>query len=189
MTSMALCAGPAEVTDEALVAAARAGDRSAYSALVERYRDLVFAYACARLRDRDEAEDVAQEAFVRAYVALDRFRMAGCWSAWLMRIVRNLCTDAHRKRLGRATEPADDDWLDDAPTPEMVALAGERRRELRRAVAELPEMYRLPLLMHYGSGRTYREIAVALGLPESTIVGRMAGALRHLRRRMGVKRC
>src|SRR5262249_20233862 len=146
MTSMALCAGPAQVTDEALVAAARAGDCAAYSALVERYRDLAYAYAFARLRDRDEAEDVAQEAFVRAYVALDRFRMTGCWSAWLMRIVRNLCTDVLRKRRGRIGEPVEEDWLDDSPTPEMLALAGERRRELRRAVAELPEKYRLPLL-------------------------------------------
>jgi RNA polymerase sigma-70 factor (ECF subfamily) len=53
-------------------------------------------------------------------------------------------------------------------------------------VAALPEKYRVPLAMHYASGRTYREIALALGVPESTVVGRMAGALRQLRRRMGV---
>src|SRR5205809_353421 len=67
------------------------------------------------------------------------------------------------------------------------ALAGERRRELGAAVAELPEKYRLPLMMHYASGRTYREIAVALGLPQSTVVGRLAGALRLLRRRLDVE--
>jgi RNA polymerase sigma-70 factor (ECF subfamily) len=147
---------------------------------------VAYAYAYARLRDRDEAEDVAQEAFVRAYLALARFRASGCWSAWVMRILRNLCTDTLRRRRGRCAEPMDGDWLDDRPSPEMLAVAGESRRELRAAVAELPEKYRVPVMMHYGSGRTYREIALALGLPESTIVGRMAGALRRLRRRMGV---
>ena len=87
----------------------------------------------------------------------------------------------------RRSEPIDDDLLDASPSPEMLALAGERRRELGAAVAELPEKYRLPLMMHYASGRTYREIAVALGLPQSTVVGRLAGALRLLRRRLAVE--
>src|SRR5262249_16297474 len=150
-------------------------DRAAYETLVGRYRDTVFAYAFACLRSRDEADDIAQEAFVRAWQALDRFRASGCWGAWLMRILRNLCADALRRRRRAAPEG---DPADLGPSPEMLALAAERSRELSAAVGALPEKYRIPLMMHYGSGRTYREIAVALGLPESTVVGRMAGALR-----------
>jgi RNA polymerase sigma-70 factor (ECF subfamily) len=63
-------------------------------------------------------------------------------------------------------------------------LRGEKWNGLAAAVTELPEKYRVPLMMHYGSGGTYREIALALSLPESTIVGRLAGALRLLRRRL-----
>jgi RNA polymerase sigma-70 factor (ECF subfamily) len=176
-----------DVPDEALVAAARAGDRAAFSLLVARHRDTVFAYAYARLWDRDEAEDVAQETFMRAYLALDRLRSPGAWAAWMRRILRNLCNDALRRRRVRQTEPIDTDWLDNSRCPETLALAEEQRRELRAAVAELPEKYRIPLLMHYASGRTYREIAGALELPQSTIVGRIAGALRLLRRRLDVE--
>jgi RNA polymerase sigma-70 factor (ECF subfamily) len=189
MTTMAMAQTPVKVTDEALVAAAQAGDRSAFSMLVGRYRELAFAYAFARLRDRDEAEDMAQEAFVRAYLALDRFRMTGCWSAWMMCILRNLCTDALRRQRFRQVASVDGEWLDDSPSPEAVTLLVEGRRELRAAVAQLPEKYRVPLVMHFGAGRTYREIALALGLRESTVVGRMAGALKRLRRRMGAPAC
>jgi RNA polymerase sigma-70 factor, ECF subfamily len=176
--------------DEALVTAARAGDRVAFSVLVARYRDLAFAYAFARLRDRDEAEDVAQEAFVRAFLGLDRLRGSASWEAWIMRIVRNLCHDALRRQRVRRSEPLDEEYLDTGPSPEMLAIAQEHRRELSAAVAALPEKYRIPLMMHYASGRTYREIAVALELPQSTVVGRIAGALRLLRRsfRVEVKR-
>src|SRR5205085_1737373 len=90
--------------DEALVTAARAGDRAAFSLLVDRYRGLVYGYAFARMRDRDEAEDVAQEVFARAYVSLPRLRGAGAWQPWLMQILRNQCRDALRRRRVRRTE-------------------------------------------------------------------------------------
>jgi RNA polymerase sigma-70 factor (ECF subfamily) len=188
MASAAVGQRVSEGPDEALVAAARAGDQAAFAALAGRYRDVVFAYAFARLRDRDEAEDAAQETFVRAYLALDRLRSVTAWEAWLMRILRNLCRDAARRKRVRQSETIDTEWPAGGASPETLALARERRRELSAAVAELPEKFRVPLLMHYASGRTYREIATALGLPESTVVGRMAGALRLLRRRLGVKR-
>lgn len=188
MREMALAQTPVEVTDEALASAARTGDREAYSQLVARYRDVALAYACACLHSREEAEDAVQEAFVRAFMALDRFRVTERWGAWLMRILRNLCLDMLRRRRNRTVEFLDTDWPQDAPTPEMTALTSERRRELRAAIAALPEKFRVPLLMHYVSRRTYREIALALDLPESTVVGRLAGALRQLRRRFGEER-
>jgi|SRR5579871_5699704 len=187
MTSMAMAQTPTETTDEALAAAAQTGDPAAFALLVARYREMAFAYAYARLRNREEAEDTAQEAFVRAFIALERFRTSECWGAWMMRILRNLCTDVLRRR-GRNCPLYDADGPDDMPSPEQFALAKERRQELKAAVAALPEKYRIPLLMHYASGRTYREVALALDLPESTIVGRMAGALRLLRRRLRQER-
>jgi RNA polymerase sigma-70 factor, ECF subfamily len=184
-----LAVGPMtlETPSDALVAAAHAGDRAAYAALIARYRETVFAYAFARLRDREEAEDVAQETFVRAYQGLSRLRNAETWEAWLMRIARNLCNDALRRRRVRLSEPLDVDWLDGSPSPETLALAGERRRELNRAVAALPEMLRIPILMHYASGRTYQEVALALGVPHSTVVGRIARGLSLLRRHLNVE--
>jgi RNA polymerase sigma-70 factor (ECF subfamily) len=183
MQSMAMAQSPEERSDESLANLARAGDRDAFAALVGKYRDVVYAYAYARLRHRDEAEDIAQEAFVRAFVGLSQVHTTGCWAAWLMRIVRNLCHDAARRQRGRGVTPLDETWPDDAPTPEMFLLTRERGYELRKAIAELPDALRIPLLMHYVSRRTYREIALALELPETTVVGRLATALQRLRRR------
>lgn len=174
-----------ELTDEALAAAARAGDRRAFDTLVLRYRDIAFAYALSHLHSREEAEDVTQEAFVRALMALNRFRIQASWAAWLMQIVRNLCRDALRRRRVRSVVTLDDRWMDGAPSPFMTVLRSERRSELLRAIEAMPEKLRTPLLMHYGSRRTNREIALALGVPESTVIGRIAGAVRFLRKRMG----
>ena len=185
MTTIAMAQTPPELTDEALAKAAQAGDTTAFATLAERYRVVAFAYANACLRNRDEAGDAVQEAFVRMYQSLARFRVSECWGAWMMRIVRNLCTDTLRRRR-RNRVPLDEvgELSAGGPSPEQFALASARTKELNRAIAALPDQYRIPLLMHYASGRTYREIALALGLPESTIGGRLAGALRRLRRRL-----
>lgn len=182
---MAIVGAPAEITDEALAAAARSGDRMAFSTLVGRYRDTAFAYAYVRLGSREECEDVVQEAIVRAFVSLPKFQINRSWGAWLMRIVRNLVFDTLRRRRSHTHPPAFDDlWQDSGPTPETEVIATEDRQDLLRAVAELPEKYRTPLLMHYSAKRTRKEIALALGLPESTVIGRLAGAMRILRKRL-----
>ena len=181
MSSMAMTQSPGEVTDEWLAEAARGGDTDAFAQLVARYRDTAYAYAYARLRNRDEAEDVVQEAFVRAFVGLPRIHATRSWAAWLMQIVRNLCHDSQRR--GRVHEILDDAWPASGPTPEMSLLHSERRQEIRKAIAALPENLRVPFLMHYVSQRSYREIALALALPETTVVGRLATALQRLRRR------
>ena len=137
-----------EYSDEALVEAARSGDRAAFGLLVDRYRDLVYAFSYARLRNREEAEDTAQEAFLRAFQYLPDFRMADRFAGWLMRITRNLCTDVARRRRSRPTEELSEDWMDHSPTPEMTAMVKERRRELTAAIDALPEKHQILILMH-----------------------------------------
>jgi RNA polymerase sigma-70 factor (ECF subfamily) len=173
-----------EISDEALAKAAQSGDREAFAVLVARHRDVVFAYAFARLQTREEAEDVAQEAFVRAYQALPRYRPNHAWGAYLMRTLRNLCHDALRRRRVRKTVAPRAESPDLSLTPEHRLLTDWERDKLRNAVGGLPDLYRVPLLMRYGAGRTYKEIAAAVGVPESTVAGRLAGALKLLRRTM-----
>jgi RNA polymerase sigma-70 factor (ECF subfamily) len=168
-------------TDEDLAGAAKAGDRAAYAALISRYRGVVYAYAFARLRSREDAEDVAQETFVRAFEAVARFDTTASWGAYLMRILRNLCYDALRRRRVRQRVP---EAPEAPPSAVTQVLHTERSQEVGAAVSGLPDKYRIPLLMHYGAGSTYREIASALGVRESTVVGRLAAALRLLRRRL-----
>jgi RNA polymerase sigma-70 factor, ECF subfamily len=176
--SLTLTGSAPELTDEHLVCAAQSGDPEAFAQLVTRYRRLVYAYAYARLGDREEAEDAAQESFVRAYQSLDRLRLGGSWESWMMRIVRNLCHDTLRKKRLRRTEPFEV-ALEIRADPDR----DERQAELLDELARLPDKYRVPLTMHYLSGCTYRQVAVALELPESTVVGRMAGGLKLLRGR------
>ena len=179
---MAIPGAGSETAEEALVLAAKLGDRDAYSRLVERYRRLAFDYAYAYFRNRDDADDATQEAFIRAFLALRELR--GSWPAWMMRILRNVCTDLARKKRVRRHELIDESWLDQAPTPETTALSEDRRRQVARALADLPETLRVPVAMHFLSRHTYREVALALGMRESTIVGRISRGLRMLRERL-----
>jgi len=191
MTSLAV-SWMTGTTDEALIDAARSGDRDAYSTLVGRYRNMVFAYALARLGRRDEAEDAAQETFIRAYLALGRLRSAHRWEPWLMRIVRNLCQDAERRRRAHPTVSIEQFWPEGGPggaegaePPLRELLPFGAFGDLDCMVASLPDKYRVPLRMHFALGCTYRETAAALGVPESTIVGRIAGGIRRLRKKLG----
>ncbi len=183
----------AAVTDEALARLAANGDRAAYSTLVERYRGLAFSTAYAMLGNPDDAEDIAQEAFVRAYRTLPGFDPQRTWAAWIMSIVRNQCRDAVRRRKVRSAHASVELERDEVPTdgadaiPEATLLETERLGELREAVAGLPDHLRAPVVLHYAYGKTYREIASGLGLPESTVVGRLAAAMRILRRRFAAE--
>src|ERR1700730_245416 len=105
MQSMAMAQSPGEQSDELLADLALTGDMNAFAMLVAKYRDIAYAYAYACLRHRDEAEDIVQEAFVRGFIVLPRLHTSRCWAAWLMKIVRNLCNDACRRRRGRISEP------------------------------------------------------------------------------------
>ena len=121
---------------------------------------------------------------MRAYQSLHRFLVSACWSSWLTRIAQNVCRDALRRRRVRAAAELDANHSDGAPSPEARALMVEGSRILLDAVEKLPEKFRVPIVMRYEHERTYKEIAEALNLRESTVVGRLAGALRILRRRM-----
>jgi RNA polymerase sigma-70 factor, ECF subfamily len=181
MDGMTLVQHQTERTDEMLASAAQAGDRDSFAILIARYREIALAYAFACLGNRDEAEDAAQEAFVRAYLSLAQFRVSQVWGAWLMRILRNHCTDLKRRKRTTETPLWDMELPSDLPSPETSTLNHERRNRIAGAICRLPEKYRVPIAMHYLSRRTYREIALALGLPESTITGRLAVGLRKLR--------
>lgn len=168
----------------ALVDAARRGDPAAQETLIGRYRRTMLAYATARLRDPDAAEDAVQEALVKALSGLGGLLRAARFEAWLMQTLRRQCADADRRRKVRAAQPLDDAIVSTLPTPEGAALDAERLRRLSDALDELPEKQRVPLRMFYVSRQSHREIALALQIPESTVQGRLAQGLRLLRRRL-----
>lgn len=184
MTSLSMTQEQGKETERILVLAARAGDANAFALLVEKHRDLAFAYAYATLRNKEEAEDATQEAFIRALQSLPQFRSDAQWGTWLMRILRNHCIDLIRKRKRQGTTELTETFRDPLPSPEFQAYNSLQQRELQRAIAALPDKFRVPLTLHYTAGRTYKEIAHALEIPETTVTGRIARALHLLRRKM-----
>jgi RNA polymerase sigma-70 factor (ECF subfamily) len=161
------------VLDEAdWIARARAGDERAFAVLVERHRDRAYALALRMLRLPAEAEEVAQDAFVRAWRALPGFRGDAKFSTWIHRIVVRRCLDRAavlRTRSGRETELE--------PTPEPVAAADaaldpeQRARAARLAhlMTELTETQRLVVTLFYHQDRSLEDVARTLGLPENTV--------------------
>ncbi|HYT25230.1 MAG TPA: sigma-70 family RNA polymerase sigma factor [Actinomycetota bacterium] len=172
-------------TDDRLVERAREGDVHAYGVLVLRYQDL--AYRTARLVTgaAADAEDAAQEGFVKAYYALPRFRPGAAFRPWLLAIVANEARNRRRtaRRQGDlAVRVAEDRPSGDAaPSPEAAALAGERRRVLLAAVNRLPEADRQVIACRYFLELSEAEVAAALGCRRGTVKSRTSRALARLR--------
>ncbi len=160
--------------DEAgLVRRAQAGEAEAFGALVLAHQQFVYNLAWRAVGNEQEAEDLAQEAFVRAWQALPNFRGQSQFRTWLYRIVTNLCYN-RLPRLRRdlaalgVAEAAD---LPDAPeaNPAVEAEASELRAWLHRAIDELPEGYRMLVMLRFQQGLPYEEIAGILSLPLGTV--------------------
>jgi RNA polymerase sigma-70 factor (ECF subfamily) len=171
--------------EAALVEQARRGGVDAYEDLVQQYQELAFRTAYVITGDAAEAEDAAQEAFVKAYYALPRFRPAAPFRPWLLQIVANEARN-RRKALGRraslalrAVEGCPSG--DAAPSPEAAALAGERRALLLRALNALGNEERTAIACRYFLELSEAEMASALGCPKGTVKSRLSRALARLR--------
>ena len=188
-----------QVTDEtALIEEAQRGDLSAFDALVLRHQQEVFAVALRMLGDRDEAQDVAQDAFVRAYRSIGGFRLEAKLSTWLVSITMNLCRNrrrwwARRKRIIAGSFDASleseegslsDSVADPSPTPAAVAEQRDRSRQLLAALQLLSEGEREVIVLRDLQGCSYEEIAQALGCRVGTVKSRLNRARWQLRARL-----
>jgi len=166
--------------DDALVTLARAGSSEAFDELVGRYQAPVTRLAYRLTRDPDEAKDVAQDAFLRAYRRLGSFHPDRPFSRWLFVIARNASLDAIRRRRRAAALPPGEE-LPVELGPEDYALRNDEAERVHSALEELPAHYRSVLEMYYVSGLRYREIADALGIPLGTVKTYLSRAKRRLR--------
>ncbi len=164
------------------IEAAIEGDHAAFAQLIERYKTPVYSLAYRMLGSASDAEDAAQEIFVRSYTKLASFDKTRKFSTWLLSIGSNYCIDILRRR--RATIVDLDDVAFAVPTPEAgperKALAQEQRAAIARAVGRLPDTYRLGTVLRYYHDLSYDEIEQATGLSEATIKTRLFRARRQL---------
>ena len=186
-----------DADDAALVERCRAGDVAAFEPLVEKYRQRVWRVAYNILRDREEAWDVAQEAFIRAFQALPNFRGQSAFYTWLYRIVMNVAADRGRSRgaQGRAfgTERVpEEDWERVLPdqnpgdeAPDAAAARTEERAKIMQALDTLSEDHRRIIILGDLEGLSYREIAETLEIPMGTVMSRLHNARKRLRDALG----
>jgi RNA polymerase sigma-70 factor (ECF subfamily) len=176
------------VTDEELVLLARQGDPDAFDQLVARHQAAVFRAALAALRVREDAEEVAQDAFVRAWKALDRFRGDSSFRTWILRIVWNRAISRRRGLAGwlRRSTP-----LDDVAEPAAAAGgqdAGVHNAQLHAhgvgAIQALSPKLRDALLLAHSGDYQYDEIARILDVPLGTVKWRISEARRKVRRKL-----
>jgi RNA polymerase sigma factor (sigma-70 family) len=171
--------------DVELARLARDGDVQAYGELVERYREVAFRMAWLITRSSAEAEDAAQEAFVKAFYALDRFRAGEAFRPWVLRIVSNEAKN-RRRSVGRRERLTirlgqDRGSGDAAPSPEAAALGREEREALLGAIERLSEPERLVVTYRYLLELSEAETARALAIRPGTVKSRLSRALGRLR--------
>jgi RNA polymerase sigma-70 factor (ECF subfamily) len=174
-----------DLSDEQhLIAAAKAGDQNAYAKLLERHQAVAFRAACLITGSAAEAEDATQEACVKAWLALWRFRPDASFRPWLVRIAINEARNRRRGAGRRATLVLrlgpEASGAQSAPSAETEALAGEERARLASAVGLLREDDQLVIAARYFLGLSEAETATALGLRRGTVKSRLSRALGRL---------
>jgi RNA polymerase sigma-70 factor, ECF subfamily len=167
--------------DRLSVQAALLGDQNAFADLVTRYQSAVYNMAYRMLGDPTEAEDAAQEVFVRAWNQLHTFQLDRRFSTWLLSIASHYCIDVLRRR--RPAAPLDDVALyveSDEPAPDEIALQGEQADTVKRLLNRLPDKYRSVTVLRYYNDLSYEEIARVTGLTESAVKTQLHRARRML---------
>ena len=146
------------------------GDKNAFANIVQKHQVAVFNLAYRLLGSAAEAEDAAQESFVRAYMHLSSYNLEQSFIAWLLSITAHHCIDILRRSKRGRTEPVDNlDLPANDGDPETCAVANERRHEIREALDLLPDHYRLIVVLRYWYDMSYREIGQIAGLAEGVV--------------------
>ncbi len=176
-------------SDNAVVQRVHRGDTEAFAELVARYQEAVYGLALAMIGDADDAQDVAQSCFVRAFRRLGELRDGDRFRSWLFAIVRSRCRDWLRQQSRRPALVGDPRELASADPPGLLGnphghAPSPRDQAVKRAVNSLPPRYRAVVTLRYTGDLTFAEIAEALGLSPSGVRMRWHRARKMLRERL-----
>jgi RNA polymerase sigma-70 factor (ECF subfamily) len=182
---------PAKPSDEELVALARNGDRQAFEEIVERHKQKAYRIAFDFARDREEAKDLSQEAFLRAYTHLRNFDGRSAFYTWFYRILVNACLD-YKRRKQRVTAEEFNETVESQleasqaaqklPSPDQLVLAGQLSRKVDAALEALPPKQRTAFILKNHQGLSIREIAEMMETAEGTVKVHLHRAVATLRR-------
>lgn len=182
------------MTEQELIARAKAGDEAAFERLVLDNQNRVFSLTFRMVNDREEAADLAQEAFLRAWQGLPGFQGDSAFSTWVYRLATNVCIDFLRRQKRRADinpvaslDDPEGGWSEPADPrqdPQRRLEQEELRRAVSRGLRDLPDHHRQILVMRELSGLSYQEIGQALELDIGTVKSRVARARKALQKRL-----
>ena len=180
--------------DKKLIEQALQGNEKAFESLLKKYRNLVFSIMLKMVRNKQEAEDLTQEAFMKAFSSLSTFNDEFAFSTWLMKIASNNCIDFLRKRklktysihepINYKDEKIEIDIPDHDAGPERILIQGERSRMIEEAINELPERYRYVVILRHKEEKSYEEIAEIMNLPLGTVKAQIFRAREILNKKL-----
>jgi RNA polymerase sigma-70 factor (ECF subfamily) len=172
----------------------RGGDRRAFAELVELYKDKIYHLGYRMLNQKQEAEDIVQETFLRVYTNLDRYDENQKFSTWIYRIATNLCIDRLRKRkpsFSIDAEMMDGEGTDlhamlasDDAGPDEELILSETQHNIREAIQTLPDKYKTVVILRYLHDMSLQEISDVLDMPVTTIKTRVHRGREFLRKRL-----
>ena len=184
---------PEEIGDEQLVVLAQKGEREAFEMLIQRYQQKAYRIAFDFTRDREEAKDLSQDAFLRAFTHLKGFNRRSSFYTWFYRLLVNLCLDYRRRKSRISWEPFDDkakkavdknEFTGSISAPEQNASAAEISHKVGVALETLPPRQRAAFLLRNHQGLSIRDIAKVMETAEGTVKAHLHRAVATLRHRL-----
>jgi len=162
------------MTDIELIQACLSGSPNYFGELVSRYKNLVYSIILRMVTDKEEANDLAQEVFIKVYNNLSKYHSDFKFSTWIMRITTNHVIDYRRKKK-QQTVPIEDmeHAISDDSSPEERYIEMESAQALRKVVESLPDMYKVPIVLYHQQGLSYQEIAAIIEEPLSKVKNRI----------------
>ena len=164
-----------QMTDYELVLSCVDGNKDAFGELLQRYKNLVYSVALRMVNDKEEANDLAQEIFIKIYRNLEKYQPEFRFSTWTIKVATNHVIDYRRKQRHEAIslEEVEATLADSAGSPEAAFLAKEQTKMLHRLLDDLPDMYKVPIVLYHQQGLSYTEISEITGEPLSKVKNRI----------------
>ena len=169
-------------TDYELIQGCIEGNRDLFTELVRRYKNLVYSVILRMVNDREEANDLAQDVFIKIYKNLDKYYPEYKFSTWVIRIATNHVIDYRRKKKQETVPIEDVEFsLRTEESPESAYIRHEQKEELKKIVGDLPDMYKIPIMLYHEQGLSYQEISDIINEPLSKVKNRIFRGRRMLK--------